>query len=113
MVGDLLLFSGTELGEQGLDVRGLAHDDEDGPGRPFFYESILRAERQRLLTFYHLIFSFEPGLIASFQGDSISFMTLARFLRLFSCYGGSLSSQTSGADRPLPGAFPSFRQVPD
>jgi hypothetical protein len=47
MVGDLLLFSGTELGEQGLDVRGSAQNDEDGPGRPFFYESILRAERQR------------------------------------------------------------------
>ena len=28
-VGDLLLFPGSELGEQGLDVRGLAHDDED------------------------------------------------------------------------------------
>ena len=34
-VGDLLLFPGPELGEQGLDVRGLAHDH--GPGRPFFY----------------------------------------------------------------------------
>ena len=38
---------------------------------------------------------------------------LARFLRLLSCYGGSLSSPTSGADRPLPGAVASFRQVPD
>jgi len=47
------------------------------------------------LTFYHLIFSFVPGLIASFQGDSISFMTLARFLRLISRYGGSLSSSTT------------------
>ena len=30
-------------------------------------------------------------------------MMLARFLRLFSRYGGSLSSSTSGADRPLNG----------
>jgi len=29
-VGDLLLFPGPELGEQGLDVRGLAHDRGDG-----------------------------------------------------------------------------------
>jgi len=36
-----------------------------------------------------------------------------RFLRLFSCYGGSLSSPASGADGPLPGTLPSFRQVPD
>jgi len=36
---------------------------------------------------------------------------LARILRLFSCYGGSLSSSTSGADRLLPGTLPSFRQV--
>ena len=28
-VGDLLLFPGPELGEEGLDVRGSAHDDED------------------------------------------------------------------------------------
>jgi hypothetical protein len=34
-IGDLLLFPGPELGEQGLDVSGLAHDDEDGPGWPF------------------------------------------------------------------------------
>jgi hypothetical protein len=33
--------------------------------------------------------------------------------RRFSCYGGSLSSSTSGADRSLPGTLPSFRQVPD
>ena len=28
-VGDLLLFPSPELGEQGLDVCGLAQDDED------------------------------------------------------------------------------------
>ena len=72
-------------------------------------ESILRAERQRLLTFSHLIFSFEPSLITSFQGDAVLSVTLARFLRPFSCYGGSLSSSTSGADRPLPGTVPLFR----
>ena len=33
-VGDLVLFPGPELGEQGLDVRGLAHDRGDGPGGP-------------------------------------------------------------------------------
>ena len=38
-------------------------------------------------------------------------MTLAHFLRPFSRHGGILSSQTSGADRPLPGALPSFRAV--
>jgi hypothetical protein len=53
-----------------------------------------------------------PGLITSFQGDAVLSVTLARFLRPFSRYGGSLSSSTSGADRPLPGAVASFRQVP-
>jgi hypothetical protein len=38
---------------------------------------------------------------------------LARFLRLISLFGGSLSPSTSGADRSLPGVVPSFRQVPD
>jgi len=69
---------------------------------------IASVERQLQLTFSHLIFSFEPGLITSFQGDAIRSVTLARFLRPFSLYGGILSSQTSGTDRPLPGAFPSF-----
>ena len=36
-------------------------------------------------------------------------MTLACFLRPFSRHGRSLSSPASGADRPLPGAVPSFR----
>ena len=73
--------------------------------------TILRAERQRLLTFYHLIFSFEPDLLVFFRGDAVRSVTLARFLGPFSCYGGSLSSSTSGMDRPLPGAVASFRQV--
>ena len=66
---------------------------------------ISSTERQHLLTLSHLIFSFEPGFIASFQGDAVISMTLTRFLRLFSCYGGSLSSSTSGADGPLPGTL--------
>ena len=70
-------------------------------------------KRRRLLTFSHLIFSFEPGFITSFQGDTVTSMMLARFLRLFSPHGGSLPSSTSGADRPLPGTLPSFRQVSD
>ena len=39
---------------------------------------IYSAERQHLLTFSHLIFSFEPGLITSFQGHTVVFVTLAR-----------------------------------
>jgi hypothetical protein len=68
--GSVIFFSSQvpNLTSRGLMSAALPHDDEDGPGRPFFYESILRAERQRLLTFYHLIFSVEPGLIASFRG---------------------------------------------
>jgi hypothetical protein len=62
---------------------------------------ISSAERQHVLTFSHMIFSFESGLITSFQGDVVLSMTLARFLRPFSCYGRSLSPSTSGADRPL------------
>ncbi|TRZ92313.1 hypothetical protein D4R89_01475 [bacterium] len=58
-----------------------------------------------------MIFSFEPGLITSFQGDAVISVTLARFLRPFSRHGGSLSCSTSGIHRPLPGGFPSFRQV--
>jgi len=46
-----------------------------------------------------------------FQGDPASSETLARFLRLFSRHGGNVSSPASGADRPLPGAVPSFRAV--
>jgi len=63
-------------------------------------------ERQRLLTFSRPDSPFRAAVIASFQADAVLSVILARFLRLFSCYGGSLSSSTSGADRPLPGAFP-------
>jgi len=47
----------------------------------------------------------EPGLITSFLGDTVISMKLVRFLRPFSCYGGSLPSPTSREDRPLPGAL--------
>jgi hypothetical protein len=70
-------------------------------------------ERQRLLTFSRPDCPFRAAVIAPIQGEAARSMTLARFLRLFSCYGGSLSSSTSGADGPLPGTLPSFRQVPD
>jgi hypothetical protein len=43
----------------------------------------------------------EPGLIVSFQRDAVRSVMLARFLRLSSCYGGSLSPSTSGEDSPL------------
>ena len=33
------------------------------------------------------------AVIASFQGDAVLSVMLARFLRPFSCYGGSLSSK--------------------
>jgi hypothetical protein len=55
--------------------------------------------------------AFDPGLAASFQADPVISIMLARFLRPFSCYGGSLSSQASGAGRPLRGAFPSFQAI--
>ena len=80
---------------------------------PYPCVSILLVERQRGLTFQDPDSPFRAAVIASSQGGAVRSMTLARFLRLFSCYGGSLSSSTSGADRSLPGAFPSFRQVPD
>jgi hypothetical protein len=65
------------------------------------------------LTFSRPYSPFRAAVIASFQGDAVRSVMLARFLRPFSCYGGSLSSSTSGADRSLPGAVASFRQVPD
>ena len=74
---------------------------------------ISSAERQHLLTFSNLILSSsKPGFLPSFPGGAVVSMTLVRFLRLLSRYGSSLSASTSGADRPLPGAFPSFRQAP-
>jgi len=46
---------------------------------------------------------------ASILGDyEEMFDDLARFLGPFSRHDGSLSSQMSGADRPLPGAVSSF-----
>jgi hypothetical protein len=48
------------------------------------------------------------GLLPYFQGDVVIFSMMARFLRLFSRHGGSLSSSKSGADRSLSGALPSF-----
>jgi hypothetical protein len=50
-------------------------------------------ERQRLLTFSRPDSPFRAAVIASFQGDVVRSVTLARFLRPFSCYGGSLSSK--------------------
>jgi hypothetical protein len=41
-----------------------------------------------------------------FQGHADISKTLAHFLRPFSSHGGSLSSPTSGADRPLSGVVP-------
>jgi hypothetical protein len=40
-VGDLLLFPCPEFSEQGLDVRGLAHDRGDGSSRPYFVRTAL------------------------------------------------------------------------
>jgi hypothetical protein len=62
---------------------------------------ISSTERQHLLTLSHLIFSFEPGFIASFQGEAVRSVMLARFLSPFSRFGGSLSFLKSGAGRPL------------
>jgi hypothetical protein len=51
---------------------------------------ISSAERQHLLTFSHLTFSFEPDFTASFQGGAVVFVIFACFLKLFSRLGGSL-----------------------
>ena len=53
------------------------------------------AERQLRLTFIFAILRSGAGLLPSFQGDVGIFSMMARFLRLFSRYGGSLSSSTS------------------
>ena len=42
------------------------------------------------MTFSHLIFSFEPGLIMFSQRDAVRSITLARFLRLFSRHEGEI-----------------------
>jgi hypothetical protein len=68
--------------------------NESGVRAPTF--TISSPERQHLLTFSRLVFSFEPGLITSFQGDAGRSMTLARFLRPLSRHGGSLSSFNRG-----------------
>ena len=66
------------------------------------------------VAFRPLVFS-RPrrGSLCLFGGDTVISMMLARFLRPSIRHGGILSSQTSGADGPLQGAVPSFRQVPD
>ena len=54
-VGNLLLFPGPELGEEGLDVRGFAYDRGDGTSRPYFVRtalamrSVLGSSRRRSL----------------------------------------------------------------
>ena len=58
----------------------------------FVFISILRVERQRLLTFSWPDSPFRAAVIASFQGDAVIFLMLGRFLRFLSRYGGSLSS---------------------
>lgn len=53
-----------------LDVRHRRAEIKPSCVRTFAFP-ISSAERQHLLTFSHLIFSFEPGFIASFQGDAV------------------------------------------
>jgi hypothetical protein len=44
-----------------------------------------------VLTLSHLIFSFEPGLITSFQEDAVRSVTLGHFLWLFSRHEGEIA----------------------
>ena len=79
------------------------------PGLYHHSVSILLGKRQLRLTFSRPDCPSEPGLIPFFLGDAVRSVMVARFLRLFSRHGRSLSPSTSGADRSLPVAFPSFR----
>src|SRR4030065_2802963 len=54
--------------------------------RPFPF---LLDERQRPLTFFPSTPDAGPGLLASFQGDPVLSVKLARFWGRFVCYGGS------------------------
>ena len=69
-VGDLLLFPCPEFSEQGLDVRGLAHDRGDGPGRPYFVRTALAmrsvlGSSRRARNFYNFLTIAEYNLIES------------------------------------------------
>jgi hypothetical protein len=95
-------------GVSGSGKSSLAFDTLYAEGQRRYIESLSAYARQFLERF-----AFRAAVIASFQADAVIFLMLARFLRPFSCYGGNLPLRSSGADGPLQGAVPSFRQVPD